>query len=170
MEKQIALLYQSLHKLTGLHRQLLETVRTERENLVQADIPAIQNITGIKQALLEDIYRAETNRVKIIAELALHWKRPVRELTLPQIIIEIQVTDPKGSDQLRSIYNALTVLIQRITEQNQDNRVLLEKSLEHIHQMKRNILEESGAKSNTYAQNGQRISNCSTSRIFSKEA
>jgi flagellar biosynthesis/type III secretory pathway chaperone len=161
---------QVLIGLVGLHRQLLETVRFERTALVDADLKAIESTTANKQILIEKIYQAEANRVKLTTELAFEWKKPLKELTLLNIIIEIQGRDPKGADQLRSVYNTLTVLVQRISSQNLDNQSLLHKSLEHITEMKMNILGAAETKSSTYTQQGQKTNPTQSSRLLSKEA
>ena len=163
-------IYATLQKLVGLHRQLLDTVRLEREALTNADVKAIQDATTSKQALIEGIRHAEIERLKAIGSLALLWKKPLKDLTLSNLIIGIQATDLKLSEQFRTALNALTILVQRATEQNEDNRGLVEKSLEHIHQMKRNVLGESKPKSNTYTQQGQRANLGGNSRLISKEA
>ena len=169
MEKPLFEIYQVLQKLIGLHRQLLEAVRTEKNSLVDADLNAIQSITSVKQALIESIFQAESDRLKLTGLLSVQWKKPYKEMTLPNMILEIQARDPKGAEQLRTAFNALTILIQRILEQNQGNKSLIEKSLEHVHQMKRNILEESAPRSNTYGQSGQRVSGHSGARLISRE-
>jgi flagellar biosynthesis/type III secretory pathway chaperone len=161
--------YQTLQKLVGLHRQLLDVVRVEREVLVQADLPGIQNAALTKQSLIEEIKHFEAQRVKQTGELALIWKVPLRELTLPNIIVFVQGVDAKTSEQLRTIFNVLTVLIQRITEQNQANMALVEKSLEHVHQMKKNILGEANPQSITYGHQGQKVTSSQASRLISRE-
>ncbi len=170
MEKQLVSLYQNLQKLAGLHRQLLDVVRLERQFIIQAHLNEIHNVTNMKQALVESVYQVESERLKLTSELAIYWKKPFYDLTLSNIIIHIQGVDPKGADQFRSTYNLLTILIQRITEQNQDNRLLIEKSLEHVHEMKKNILGEACQKSSTYTHQGQRTTNQAVSRIISQEA
>jgi flagellar biosynthesis/type III secretory pathway chaperone len=170
VDKVLTQVYQKLQKLVGLHRQLLEAVRTERESLVQADLNSIHSVTSIKQTLIESINQLESERVKSMGELAVFWKKPYRELTLPNIIIRIQGDDPKGAEQLRSVFNTLNVLIQRISEQNKDNRALIEKSLEHLGEMKKNILGESSPHSSTYTQQGYKMNNSKVSRLLSKEA
>ena len=170
MEKPLSEIYQVLQKLVGLHRQLMDTVRMERDALVQADLKSIRDATCAKQALIEAIKQAETVRIKLLGELALLWKKPIRELTLPQIIIAVQGSDLKGAEQLRSIFNTLTILVQRIREQNDDNRTFVECSLEHVNEMKQNILGASVPKSNTYTQQGQKSNPVSGARLISKEA
>jgi hypothetical protein len=159
----------SLQKLTGLHRQLLETVRLERQALVEANVKLIQELTTSKQSIIEVIRLTELGRAKQVAELAVAWKKPLRDLTLSNVIIGIQGWDLKLSEQFRTALNVLTVLVQRVSEQNQENRLLVEKSLEHIHNMKRNVLGESSPKSNTYTQHGQKTHTNGNSRLISKE-
>ena len=159
----------SLQKLTGLHRQLLETVRLERQALVEANLKLIQELTTSKQSILEVIRLTELARTKQIAELAVAWKKPFRDLTLSNVIIGIQGWDIKLSEQFRTALNTLTVLVQRVSDQNEDNRGLVEKSLEHIHAMKRNVLGEASPKANTYTSQGQRTHTNGHSRLISKE-
>ena len=170
MEKSITQVHQILQKLTGLHRQLMEVVRAERDALISADLKEIQTQTFAKQAIIEEIHHTESARLKLMVDLAVQWNKPSHELTLPNIIIQVQGTDLKGAEQLRTTFNALTVLIQRISTQNKDNRVLVEHSLEHVHQMKKNILGESTPRTNTYTQQGQSVNGPSVSRILSREA
>src|SRR5205823_5142985 len=120
VEKLLAQIYQVLQKMIGLHRQLLELVRLEREALVQANLMEIQNHTCAKQVLVEAIHQAEKERQNLVVELAGRLKVPPQEFTLPNIIIAIQGNDSKRAEQYRSAFNALTILIQRISEQNQD--------------------------------------------------
>lgn len=170
MDKILTQVYEKLQKLVGLHRQLLEAVRTERESLVQADLSAIHSVTSHKQALLGSIHQVESERLRAMGELAVLWKKPFKELTLPHLIIQIQGHDAKGAEQLRTAYNTLKLLIQRISEQNQDNRALIEQSLGHLHNMKKNILGETVPRSNTYTHQGQQKSRPQVSRLLSKEA
>ena len=170
MEKLITQLHQILQKLTGLHRQLMETVRAERDALISADLKEIQIQTFSKQTIIEEIHHTESARLKLMADLAIQWNKPIQELTLPNIIIEVQGTDLKAAEQLRTTFNALTILIQRISTQNKDNRVLVEHSLEHVYQMKKNILGESSPRTNTYTQQGQSVNGPAVSRILSREA
>lgn len=169
MEKPLDEIYASLQRLIGLHRQLVENVRLEREALVSADLKAIQDCTVAKQGIIESIRQAEAARMKGIGELAAKWRRPLRELSLGQIVIALQGTDLEGAEKFRSTLNTLTVLIQRITEQNESNRGLVEKSLEHVREMKKNVLGEAIPRSDLYTPQGQRAGNTGGARLISKE-
>jgi flagellar biosynthesis/type III secretory pathway chaperone len=170
VEKNLEPIFQALSQLTGLHRQLLDLVRTEREALIAADLKVIQDVTVAKQGLIESIAQAESARLKSVGDLAMLWKRPFRELTLPNLIIAIQGDDAKSAEQLRSTYNTLTVLVRHISEQNEANRALVEKSLRHVDEMKRNVLGEADPKAATYTAHGQRTPSTAGARLLSREA
>lgn len=168
--KNLTELYEVLKKLVGFHRELLDTVRLEREAIVTANLQAIQTATHTKEGILQEVARLETIRINNTAELALEFKKPLKDLTLAQIAIEIQGEDLKKADQFRSALNALTLLIQRIKEQSQYNKELIEKSLGHIQEMKTNVLGESVPKSSTYSAQGKKVQGEANSRFISKEA
>ncbi|MEK6704683.1 MAG: flagellar protein FlgN [Candidatus Poribacteria bacterium] len=170
LREDIAKIHQIIQRQIGLHRQLLDAVRAEREALISADLKRIQDITTLKQSVLNKIQRVETERLQFLAELVVTFKKPLRELTLTNIIVIAQGEDIKAAEQLRSGYNALNVLIQRITEQNKDNKILVEKSLEHVFEMKKNVLGESVPKSELYTPRGQKIGGIGGARLISKEA
>lgn len=163
-------LFAPLSKLVGLHRQLLETLRQEREALVNADKKEIQTAAFAKEATLHAIHAAERERVQATAEIALQWKMPLQELTLTRIIQELEPTQPKQAEQLRSAFNALTILIERVREANHYNGALLERALENILVMKNNVLGESMPKTQTYTQAGQKSGVSQQARLISKEA
>ncbi|MBY0469820.1 flagellar protein FlgN [bacterium] len=161
---------QILQKQIGFHRQLLETIRMEKEALVNADLSGIQEATYAKEALVEGIKQQEAERIKTSTELALVFKKPLRELTLTGIILEVQGWDLKMADTLRSAQNTLALLAQRISDQNKYNKDLVEKSLGHVQEMKKNVLGESTPRSDTYSQSGQKVNATPSSRLISKEA
>lgn len=169
MEETVPKIYQSLQKILGLHRQLLDIVRSEREALTSADLTAIQGATYAKEAIVQAIQQQEQLRLELIGRLALKLKKPLSDLTLNNLAILVQGTDLKQADQLRTTNQALTLLIKRIQEQNTYNRGLIEESLEHVRAMKKNVLGEYAPKSETYSPNGQRKSGSGASRLISKE-
>lgn len=170
MEAKLAQIYQVLQKLVGFHRQLLDVVRLERDALLASDLKAIQDCTYAKEGLIETIRQAESERIKLVTELAMMWKKPIRELTITNIAIEIQGRDLKAADQLRSAHTALTVILQRIVEQNRANGEIVKRSLGLVEDMKKNVLGEATPKSNTYTPQGQKASGAPGARLFSGEA
>lgn len=147
--------YQVVQDLIGCHRQLVDNVRAEKQALVAVDLKAIQEVTTLKQAMIESVRSLEQRRVVLIAELALIWALPAADLTLQRLAVQVQATDLKKADQLRSAQNTLTHLMARIQEQNRENGRLAESALEQVHQMKRNLLGATAPVPKTYGSSGK---------------
>jgi hypothetical protein len=120
--------------------------------------------------LIESIKQEEIRRQQQVAELAILLRRPMSELTLLEIAIAVQGEEPRGADQLRSAFNALTILIKRVSEANRENASLVERSLGHIREMKKNVLGDSNNASNTYNQQGTRTNAQNGARLIEREA
>jgi hypothetical protein len=172
LEPEVSRIHQCLQKLLGLHRQLMDTVRLEKEALVAADLKGIQETTLAKEAILQAVRHAESERLAAAAALAMAWKKPLRELTLPAIVIAIQGRDGRSAELLRSTHNALRILIERIVEMNAENRVLVESSLGHVEKMKKNVLGEAVPAADVYTSQGQRTAGSAAAapRLISREA
>jgi flagellar biosynthesis/type III secretory pathway chaperone len=170
VEKNLAAVHRILQKLIGLHRQMLDAVRTERSALAGADVRTLQESVHAKEALVESIRQLESERLRVMTDLALALRVPLKDLTLSRLAIEVQGGDLKAADQLRSARNALVQLAERIREQNEYNRGWVEQSLAHVNQMKRNVLGESKPASDTYTARGARQGGAGQSKLISKEA
>jgi flagellar biosynthesis/type III secretory pathway chaperone len=156
--------------MIGLHRQLYEICKMEREAMVAADVKAIGEQTSAKELVIETIRHAEAERIRASVGLAAEWEVPLEALTLTKIIQDVEPTDPKTAQDFRSAYTALTVLIDRARKQNESNRQLLEKSLEHVREMKKNVLGEAVPASDTYGNQGQKLAQTGGARLLSTEA
>ena len=170
MDKAITELHQILQRLIGLHRQLLDITRREKTALLEMNLKEVQENTFDKEATLYSVHQAETERQRKISEIAILTKTPVEELTIQKLVIQVQGSDIKMAEQLRTTANALTVLIDRIKDQNKENSRLVEQSLIHIREMKRNVLGESQRGSETYGAKGQKVTPSSESRLLKGEA
>lgn len=166
----IEAIYQILQKLIGLHRQLYDYCREEKTALVDANLSKIQEISRAKQLVIENIKQRELERIKYSTELSLEWKKPLKELTLNQIALDVEFENKELAERLRSAWNVLKLLIERTEVQNSENKKLVENSIHHITQMKNNILGEAVPRSDLYSQKGQSIQNTAGARILSKEA
>lgn len=165
-------LHACLQKLIGIHRQLLETVRQEHEAIANAQHKDLQECVYAKAALIEGVRQQELLRQGVVEKIAHQMKSPLEEVTLSSIILEVQNSDPKFSEILRSSQTALKLLAERVIEQNNYNRDLLKQSLDHVHEMKRNVLGEHKPKSQTYTAQGRKSmlgSESNNARLISKE-
>ncbi|MBC7384624.1 MAG: flagellar protein FlgN [Cryobacterium sp.] len=163
-------LYLCLSRMVGLHRQLYEVCKQEREAFIAADTRQILEQTSAKELVIETIRHAEADRIRISTLLASIWKRPLSDLTLNFIIQEIEPEDAKGAERFRSSLTALTVLIERAKKLNASNRDFVEQSLEHVRAMKKNVLGESVPQTDTYSNQGQKLAQTGGARLLSTEA
>lgn len=163
-------LYVCLQRMIGLHRQLYDICKMEREAFVAADSKMILEHTQAKELIIETIRQAESDRIRISTHIAMVWKRPLLDLTLSFIIQELEPKEPKNAERFRSVLTTLTVLIDRTKKQNDSNRSLVEKSLEHVHAMKKNVLGEAVPQSDTYSNQGQKLAHTNGARLLSTEA
>lgn len=170
MERPLDQIYEILQKLVGLHRQMLDVVRAERDALAQASLKGIQESTDAKQAIVQEVMQKELDRQRLMVELAVKLKVPVKDLTLSQAIIAVQGKDPQAAEQLRSTQATLKLLVERIQDQNSYNRDLVEKSLEHVRAMKLNAFQEAAPRAGTYTASGQKHSPPPAPSLVSSEA
>ncbi len=163
-------LYTCLQRMLGLHRQLYDVCKFEREAFVAADVKQITEHTYAKSLIIETIRQAEGERIRISTLLAMEWKRPLADLTLTFIVQEIEPVDAKRAESFRSAFTALVMLIERAKKMNDSNREFVEKSLKHVNEMKRNVLGEAVPSTETYGNQGQKMPQTGGARMLSTEA
>ena len=169
MENRLTELLKILHKQLAHYRQLGEVLRHERECITNAQLSGMQECVFGKEAAIEAIKIKEQERARIMGELSFELRIPVKELNLTRLVKEVEPRLPKSAQGLRSVQVALQLLTEKAHELNVYNRGLLEKSLEHFHRMKRNVLGESHEKSSTYSAKGQQRLGGNESRLLSRE-
>lgn len=148
----------------------MDLVRAEKEAILSADLVGVQEATHQKEALIEEIKRQETLRLEQIGHISVQLRKPARDITVQSLILQIQVRDPKLAEQLRSSMNALLLLVGRIRDASQYNLELIERSLDHVDLMKKNVLGEAIPNSNTYGSKAQHVGNTAGARLISREA
>ncbi len=149
-------LHESLQELIGLHRQLYEVVKAENDAITNADVKGTYEASTAKEALIHWIHQAEMSRQAVVHALSYEEKLETRTPTLREIIIHYQVGRPELSQQLQVDLTSLLVLVDRIKKQNELNGKLVEASLKHIQNMKKNIFGETSHQGRTYNQQGQK--------------
>jgi flagellar biosynthesis/type III secretory pathway chaperone len=169
---QTELLHESLQELIGLHRQLYEVVKAENEAITNADLKLTYDAAATKEALIHWIHTAEMSRQAIVYALSTEEGLPSTTPSLRELILHYQTRDADLSAKLQTDLTTLVVLIERIKKQNASNALLVESSLKHVHNMKKNIFGETTHQGRTYNQQGQRnqaSANANGPRLISKE-
>jgi len=169
MEKVFNELLSELQQLLTKHRQLLDLLRAERDAIVNADVGQIEAHALQKQAILDQIGFIDDQRSKRVQAIAQGAGAPLDGLTLSKIAILAQGTNIKLGEQLRSVQQALSQVLTRVEEQGSYNRALVERSLEMLFQMKRNIVGAETSQAGTYSANGQKTGPTAGARLISRE-
>lgn len=165
-------LHSVLQELIGLHRQLHEVVRNENQAITNADIKATYDTAAAKEALVHWIHQAERSRQSITFLLCEEEGISTERPSLKELILHFQTKNPEGSLRLQTDLNSLIVLVERIRKQNESNEQLLQSSLKHIGNMKKNIFGEVSHQGRTYNQHGQKNTGSTQEqgpRLISKE-
>ncbi len=166
-------LYRTLQDLVGVYRQLLEVIRTEHDALLEMDRKRLIEATFSKEALIFSAQKAEAKRLTLALAFAntLGIRVEDKGPTLAKIIVALQGTDLKAADQLRSLFTTLTVLLQRIDDQNKQNRKLVDQGLLHLNRMRDQLIGSPKTQGKTYSSAGKTVAQADPSaRIVSKEA
>jgi hypothetical protein len=169
---QTELLQASLQELIGLHRQLYEVVKAENEAITNADLKLTYDAAASKEAMIHWIHSAELSRQAIVYALASEEDLSSKTPSLRELILHYQTKDADLSNKLQSNLTTLLVLVDRIKKQNESNASLVNASLKHVSNMKKNIFGETTHQARTYNQHGQRnqaSANANGPRLISKE-
>ena len=165
-------LHDSLQELIGLHRQMYEVVKAENEAISSANTKGTYEAASAKEALVHWIHQAEMSRQAVVYAIAQEDGLVTPTPSLRELILHYQSKDADLANRLQVDLNSLIILIERIKTQNSTNGRLVESSLKHIHNMKKNIFGETTHKAQTYNQQGQKnqaSANDHGPRLVSKE-
>lgn len=122
-------LEQVLEEEIKIYRGLLDVVRKEKEALIAAQIPPLEEINRAKENLILKIKTLDRQREKYATELA---RQVGVNFESPRLLeIAGQMPDVE-SEKLRSIHNTLDLLIKRIRELNKYNEELVAASLKTV--------------------------------------
>ena len=165
-------LHESLQDLIGLHRQLYETVKSENIAITNTDVKGTYEAAAAKEALIHWVHQAEMSRQSVVYALAQEEGLESSTPSLRELILHFQTHDSETSNRLQSDLSTLIILVERIKKQNEANGSLVNASLKHIDNMKKNIFGETTHQARTYNQHGQKNSASASEhgpRLISRE-
>jgi flagellar biosynthesis/type III secretory pathway chaperone len=156
MTEQQSELYKNLEAVledeVKIYRTLLDTVRREKELIVEANVEELNQSNQAKENMILKLRGLERIREKAARDLALTVGANAERPRLLEIAVKL--LDPEAS-KLRSIHATLELLIGRIREFNEANGALIESSLRTINGALGVIKETLGAKP-VYGQSGEK--------------
>jgi flagellar biosynthesis/type III secretory pathway chaperone len=161
-------LLESLEQLITVHKSMLEVVRLEFEALTASDMEQLSEINAAKEKLVLKARSADAVRQRYVRELC-------RELNIkdenPRLSELAMASSMENGERLRNLHSVLTLIVQRVYDQNQQNAVLAQKGLEVVNGQLNSIRESASGNSKVYKREGE-ISNTGSrsGHFISKEA
>lgn len=122
-------LFELLGQLIKAYRLLLDSVRREKELLIEVNIDELNENNKAKDAAIDKLKTLEKKRIRIVRDLAgiLNINEtPVRLLDLAGAF------EDQRSDELRNKHSVLDLLIQRVIELNKQNETLAQSALKNV--------------------------------------
>lgn len=151
IQRQVQKLVSSLDDILSLYRQLLDVMRKEKDLLIAADRPALDENNVQKEELLMKLKLADAARIRSATDLA---KLIGADSENPRLLEISQRLGGAGGDKLRSQHSALELVIKRIVELNRENEEYAQSALKALQGAMGDIKETITGKA-TYERKGQ---------------
>lgn len=140
-----------LETIDRLYRSLLEALDRERAALAEVSLPAFMLAGENKTALLERLKDLEDQRAQQIRQLAAALGLPQQGITVSDLA---GCLPPAAAARLKVGSRNLRITLNRVHEQNEANRSLLDDSLDFV-QNALGMLQNLRRPPSTYRHNGQ---------------
>lgn len=113
-------------------KTLEEVLAEQRECLVKRDVPGIVRSIATQEEYLKRIQRMEESRLRLVRELARVLGIEPAGATIREISENL---DPDVGKELRATAEAARETLEKVGRVNRENRRLIERSLEFVHEM-----------------------------------
>lgn len=145
-------LHDVLDRMVRVYRLLLDSVRKERELLIEVNVSELDINNEAKNAALKKLRRLENERVRVVRLLAEHLNlkdEPVKLLDLAAAVNN----NANLAEGLRKKHAVLELLVQRVIENNKKNENLAQSALKNVSGAL-DIIRESTQEKPTYERKG----------------
>lgn len=150
-EKSYGKLIHSLEDLTKLYRSLLDLVRKEKDLLVAADIPKLEESNLAKESMLYKIRTIDGARERYAKEFAALLGGDTAQ---PRLLELARLTQGTEGDRLRSMHATLDLLVKRTSDLNRENEIYAQGALNTLNGAMNDIRDTLAGKK-TYARQGK---------------
>lgn len=120
-----------LDKENSEYEILLEISKRKTPVIVQGDLEQLQKITDEEQDVLDRLGRLEAKRREVTDDVANVLNKDVDKLKLTDLI-EMFKSRPAEQKKLAEIHDKLTVTLKQMSDVNEQNRQLIQSSLEMV--------------------------------------
>lgn len=113
------------------YHNILAVSRQKTPIIVEGNVPALQSLIQIEQEQVGRSIRLERDRQKIVQDIAIVINEKQEDLTISRLI-EVLHTAPDDAEKLKQYQSQMIDTVLELKEVNEQNKKLLEQSLEFI--------------------------------------
>ena len=113
------------------YKNLLELSRRKTTAIVQGLVEDLQNMLGEEQKIIDGIKALEVKREENVKDIANVLNISLKDLKIESVITILE-KQPKEQEQLRRVHSELKKTLGDLTKANDNNKVLLQESLDMI--------------------------------------
>ena len=112
-----------------LYSALLECAEKKTQILIDADIPALEQLTAIEQQTSDELLSLANKQVQLLTDIKTVLGKADEELTVTTLIGYL-TSQPEVQEKLSTARNKLLDTATRVQTKNQQNEVLLRQAIE----------------------------------------
>ena len=114
-----------------IYQELIPVSERKTEILVKGDLSELETVTQEEQLLIEKAGKKKKKREAIIANIGVVLNKDVNVLDL-KTLSELLAKQPEEREKLVTLHDSLKLVMRRLIEVNEQNKNLIENSLEMI--------------------------------------
>ena len=112
-----------------LYSALLECAEKKTQILIDADIPALEQLTAIEQQTSDELLALGNKQIQLLTDIKTVLGKADEELTVT-ILIGYLTSQPEVQEKLSTARNKLLDTATKVQQKNQQNEVLLRQAIE----------------------------------------
>lgn len=120
-----------LQEETKMYQELLELSIRKTPIIVSGELENLQKITDEEQAIVAKINYLDTQREEVTKDIANVLNKDVTKLKLADIVAMLEQR-PAEQKQLAQVHDELKVILKNMASVNEQNRELIQSSLELV--------------------------------------
>jgi flagellar biosynthesis/type III secretory pathway chaperone len=152
MEQLIGRLTELLDAETVIYEEILKLSKSKTDNIVEGKISELEEKVKFEQGLVAQIIKLETEREKIVGDVAGRLNLDEKTLTISKLIKKLE-KDKKT--KLEESYKRITKTLEELKNVNDLNSKLIKNSLDYIEFSVNLISNASNFGSNNYGGSGK---------------
>lgn len=124
-------LIDTLNSEEELYRKIIPVEEEKTRAVIANDLNSLEDITVREHDLVDQVVALESKRERVAADIATVLGKNSQAITLEEIVRALK-NQPDDQKQLQRVHDRLKQTVARLQEVNDQNRVLLQESMQMI--------------------------------------